>query len=333
MPGRLPVLAALSLVASFSALAQEQSCQRRTLPLALRDKENLPIQDVSPADFSAKLHGKPVKILSLAPDSRPHRLVLILDASGSMGSSAGEPPRWKLAFALARHFFELNSQKSQIALIIFNDQLNEVVDFTPGNSAVAAKLEQLARDHDYVKANVKGHTALYDAIFRGLQLLDRPTSADALYVLTDGGDNVSTHRFEDVNQRLAAISVRLFAVILEGGHRMHAPEEDSGSQAMSELARKSGGEVLSAAEWYGDRIALTADSEGKWKTAETLSRLYQTILQDRLLEIELPSAIAKTERWELKLSDNAQRQWKGAQLTYSTRLLGCDSEVYGSGRH
>ena len=335
VPRRLPALAALSLAISFSALAQEKACQHRILPVALRDSQNLPVPNISPADLDAKVHGKSVKILSLAPDSRPHRLVLILDASGSMGSIDGEPPRWKLAFVLARHFFERNSQKSQIALIVFNDQVNEVVDFTPENSAIAAKLQQMARDHDYAKANVKGKTALRDAILQGLQLLDHPNSADALYVLTDGGDNASTHSAADLTRRLGVTSVRVFAVLLQGGLRNHSwtPEEVSGPNELSDLSRRSGGEVLSAAAWQGDRIGLTADAEGRLKTAETLSRLYQTILQDSLLEIELPFPIAKTERWELGLSAPARRRWKDVQITYPAALLSCASEVYGSGRH
>jgi hypothetical protein len=77
---------------------------------------------------------------------------------------------------------------------------------------------------------------------------------------------------------------------------------------------------------------LTADTEGKLKTEETLSRLYQSIIQDSLLEIELPFPIEKNQAWELKLSDAARRQWKGAQIVYPSILVSCNSEVAGSGR-
>jgi Mg-chelatase subunit ChlD len=325
----------LSQAVCCSLPAQQQACQRRILPIAFRDSQNLPIQNISPADLDAKVHGKPVKILSLLADMRPHRLVLILDASGSMGAAERGAPRWKLAVTLARHFFAVNRQESPIALIIFNDQVTDAIDFTSGNSAVADKLQQIGLDSQYMKANVKGKTALRDAILQGLRLLDHPTSADAVYVLSDGGDNTSTHSVPDVNQRLAATSVRLFAVFLEEGRlsRSRPPEEESGPGELAEIARKSGGEILSVASKQGDQVALTADPDGKFKTEETLSRLYQTIVRDTLVEIELPLPIAKTVTWELRLSDSARRQWKGAQLTYPTNLLGCASEVYGSGRH
>ncbi|HEV1996027.1 MAG TPA: VWA domain-containing protein [Candidatus Acidoferrum sp.] len=329
------VLSMLALVVcARGARAQEVNCQRRTLPVALRDKLNLPIQGISAADFEAKVHGKPIKILSLAPDPRPHRLVLILDTSGSMGSTASDSPLITLEFALARHFFDVNRQRSQIALLMFNNDVTDVVDFARGNTAVGDKLQQIASDHNFVKTNVKGRTALRDAILEGLQLLDHPSSADALFVLTDGGDNASKRKSADVTQRLAVTSVRLFAVVLhqEVSYRNRTPEELSGPGELSEIAGKSGGEILSAAAWHGKQIALSADAEAKLKTQETLGRLYETILQDNLLEIELPFPIAKNEHWELKLSDAARRQWKGTQITYPTTLISCNSEVSGSGR-
>lgn len=72
----------------------------RKLPVYLRDAQNLPLQNVSISDLKAKLHGKPVKIVSLKPDPRPHRLVLVIDTSGSMGSLE-ERPLWNLELSLA----------------------------------------------------------------------------------------------------------------------------------------------------------------------------------------------------------------------------------------
>ena len=327
-------LLAVFLVVPYSVLAQEPACQHRILPIAVRDAQNLPIPNVSPVDLQAKVHGKPVKILSLSPDTRPHRLVLILDASGSMGGETGESARWKLALLLARHFFNANNHSSPIALLIFNNQVTDAVPFAAGNSAVAAKLLQIDSDPKYIKANIKGMTALRDTALRALALLDHPNSGDAIYVLTDGVDNASKHSSSDLNGRLAVASVRLFAILLESRREsQRTSEEGSPPSELAETARKSGGEILSAAQWQGSRVALSADTDGKFKVEETLSRLYQTMVQDSLLEVQLPLPITKTEHWELKLSDTARRQWKGAQLTYPSSLLSCSAEVYGSGRH
>lgn len=308
--------------------AQDPSCLRRTLPVALRDEQNLPIQNVSVADLQAKVHGKSVKILSISPDARPHRVVLILDASGSMGSTQSEPPLFALEIALARHFFDANKQRSQIALLIFNNDVTETVDFAQGNSAVGDKLQQIFGDHNYVKTNIKGKTALRDTILAGLQLLEHPSSADSLYVITDGGDNASKHSAADVKQRLTVTSVRLFAVLLrkEVGYRNLTHEEMLGPEELSEITGNSGGEILTAAAWHGKQIVLSADSEAKLKAQEPLTRLYRTILSDQLLEIELPFPVAKDERWELKLSDRSRREWKSIHITYPPTLTKCGSE-------
>lgn len=306
----------------------------RKLPVSFRDAQNLLLQDVSVADLEAKIRGKPVTIVSLAPDPRPHRIVLVLDTSGSMGASfEGEPGVWKLELSLAHHFFDVNRQGSQMALLFFNDQVNDVIEFR-GNAAVGDKLQQVGI-RDYAKTHIKGRTALRDAIMRGIQLLDHPTSADAIYVLTDGGDNASHQSAGELDRRLAVTSVRLFAVLLlkEARYRNRTPEEENGPEELAEIARKSGGEILTAAEWHGGRVALSANAEAKVKSDETLFRLYRTIFQDNLLEVELPFPIVKNERWELRLSGAARRKWKNAQITYPNTLISCNSEVFGSSRN
>src|SRR5229473_396402 len=109
------------------ACSQELPCTTRRVPVAFRDAQNLPLVNVSISDLEAKIHGKPIKIVSLAPDPRPHRLVLILDSSGSMGSTESGPALWNLELSLARHFFEVNHQRSLIALLFFSDQVNDVI--------------------------------------------------------------------------------------------------------------------------------------------------------------------------------------------------------------
>lgn len=262
---------------------QEAPCTSRKLPVSFRDAQNLPLQNISVRDLEAKIHGKPIKIVSLSPDPRSHRVVLLLDASGSMGSTTGESPLFALGLGLARHFFEVNRQGAHIALLIFNKKVIETLDFTRGNSAVGDRRQQITSDHDYLKANVKGTTGPRDAILEGLQLLDHPSSADALYLLTDGGDNASKRSAADVTKRLALTSARLFVVLLrqEQGYRNRTPEELSGPDELSEIARTSGGGILTAAGWHGDQVALSANSEAKVKTQEILARLYQTILQDQ----------------------------------------------------
>ena len=166
-------------------------------------------------------------------------------------------------------------------------------------------------------------------------MLNRPNSADAVYVLTDGGDNLSRESPSELNRRLAVSSVRVFAVLLYQrlGYRNRIAEELSGPAELAEITQKSGGEILTAAEWQGNHIALSANAEARVKSEETLRRLYQAIVQDSLLEVELPGSLAKNARWELKFSSDARQRWKNARITYPDTLISCDAEVSGSGRN
>jgi von Willebrand factor type A domain len=201
---------------SCGALSQESPCTSRTLPVSFRDWQSLPIHAISAYDLQARVRGEPIKILSLTPDTRPHRIVLLLDTSGSMGipSGSASTPPWILELSLAHHFYETNRQTSQIALLLFNERNNEVIDFSQGNSAVGNKLQHLAEDREYAKAHVKGKTTLRDAIFQGVQLLDHPSSADAIFVLTDGEDNASHLSASELNRRVAQSAVRIFAILI-----------------------------------------------------------------------------------------------------------------------
>jgi hypothetical protein len=266
----------LSIVSFAPLAAQEPTCLNRTLPVSFRDAQNLPITDIAAADLEAKVHGKRVKILSLEPDRRSHRIVLILDISGSIRGFGGDSSLWGLEMALASHFYEeVNRQNTRMALLFFNERVTDVIELSQGNSAVGDKLHQIAKDSEYVKKNLKGRTALRDAILEGVQLLDHPNSADALYVLTDAGDNASTHKTADVTRRLAVTPVRLFAIVLRrrADYPTRVPDEILGRPELSEIAEMSGGEILSAAERYRDSVALSANSDGKLETQEVLSRL------------------------------------------------------------
>ena len=111
MPRIRELLCASILVLNFAraSYSQDESCQHRTVPLSVYDSEGLTIRGLTPSDFEAKYRGQPVKLLSIVPDDRPHRIVILLDASGSMKEM------WRPALAAASDVAESQLANTQIA--------------------------------------------------------------------------------------------------------------------------------------------------------------------------------------------------------------------------
>src|SRR5260370_3228261 len=90
VPGLLAVLAFTAVSPSCTS-AQEDPCIQQTLPVDIRDSKWSSIAGLGPNDFEAKFPGKPVRILSIARDPRPHRIAILFDASGIMQTICAQP--------------------------------------------------------------------------------------------------------------------------------------------------------------------------------------------------------------------------------------------------
>src|ERR1035437_644108 len=121
--------------------AQQDPCLVRTIPLGILDKSRTPASAVVPGMLSGKLHGKPVEILSIRRDQGPRRMVILLDASGSM---FGTPFVWKAALYLAIDAAMRAPENEQVALGIFAGHLSETVGFEKGSAAVVHRLMAIA---------------------------------------------------------------------------------------------------------------------------------------------------------------------------------------------
>jgi hypothetical protein len=88
----------------------------------VQDSLGKPISGLIPADFESQFRGKPVKIVSVIPDQRPHRIVILLDASRSTAH------KWERALYLATHLIGMPLPNTQIALVVFDKRIHGLVD-------------------------------------------------------------------------------------------------------------------------------------------------------------------------------------------------------------
>jgi hypothetical protein len=306
--------------------APEADCVHPTVAVSVIDVHGTLVPDPTATDFEARVQGKPVKIISVIPDNRPHRIVLIVDTSGSVTGRIGEPPRWVWQMGMALHFFAENRKSVQIASVIFGAGTHEIAPFSLRNTVAEASLREAARGYQYMKKNPDSQMTLKQAVLEGLELLDHASSADSLYVLTSAENyDALTHDAPTMIHELSERNVRLFAILLQKdiSVRQRVYQEVLGPQAVTEIAQKSGGAVLAAAEWQDNRVVLATYAEEKATAQETLKKLYQAILRDSLIEIELSSPIEKNGSFDLNLSSLARTKWKHTRIAFPSTIIGC----------
>jgi hypothetical protein len=77
---------ALGAIIAMAAQCQESLCLHRTLPITLSRADGTLAAQLRAVDLQTESKAGPLKIVSLTPDDRPHRIVLIVDSSSSMAS-------------------------------------------------------------------------------------------------------------------------------------------------------------------------------------------------------------------------------------------------------
>jgi hypothetical protein len=156
--------------------------------------------------------------------------VIVLDISGSLSVQHVQGPgAWRLGLALAANFVEANLGNTELALIIVNEKIREKMDFATGQERIAGRLRQIGSDQSDEKKNVKGRTALWDAVVAALDLLGQSNQNQngAVYAITDGGENASRIKEPELRRRLAQSSTRFFVTIVTSptGNNNRTPEE------------------------------------------------------------------------------------------------------------
>jgi Ca-activated chloride channel family protein len=132
----------------------------------------------------------------------PLSVGLIFDASGSMHESLG------YARKAALTFLQTAGAHDEYFLVEFADRPHVTVDMTSD----IAKLQE-----HIVFIPSKGSTALYDAVYVGVDKLKKANNAKrALLVITDGGENHSRYSFLSLRDFVREQNIQIFSIGAEG---------------------------------------------------------------------------------------------------------------------
>jgi Ca-activated chloride channel family protein len=186
------------------------------IPTTVTDSYGRPLQGLRKQDFKVWDDGVEQDLSEFFTEDGPISVGVVLDISGSVKNKLGQAQR------AVREFLRLSARGDEFFLVTFKDQPELVHGFTTNPEDIEA---------DFAVAKPSGWTALYDAIFLGINHMKRASlNRRVLLILSDGGDNNSRFSESEIRSLVREANVRIFSISMES----HTP-------VLDKLANESGG--------------------------------------------------------------------------------------------
>src|SRR5260221_1356071 len=168
------------------------------VPVSVIDKRGNPVMGLRGEDFQITEDGRKQEVTYFSGERRPLRIALALDVSASMENKIRE-----VEDAL-RHFIDLLEPEDEILVLLFNDHVDVVQDFTSDRSRLARVLNML---------QPAGATALFDATREAIErAAPGPAQSKALVLVTDGMDTVSATSWGELRELAKRSEVPVFSI-------------------------------------------------------------------------------------------------------------------------
>jgi hypothetical protein len=307
------------LVWPWSVVAQEGVCSKRQLPVFVTEKDGNMVTTLTSSDFKVENRGAPISVLAWNHDARPHRMVILLDVSGSM---RGMGPRlWPAVMALARHASRAGGENDHLALVLFAGHVLERVSFSQGREAVQHRLVEVTNDPLFPSTGKANDSAIYDALEEEVRVLENPTSADSFLLITDGIDEGSKSKPDEILELLSSSTIRLFAILVDPAPGRQGEIRPS-MFAFEKFIQKSGGKAFGPIDAAEFRLSAKT-AESRKAMDEKLDQFYQDIFENYVLTVQVPFAIQKPEAIQLSLTDSARQQVKKARIFFPREIGPC----------
>ncbi|HEY1808382.1 MAG TPA: VWA domain-containing protein [Acidobacteriaceae bacterium] len=207
------------------------------LPVSITDRQDrLIVPDLPARSFRVLENNHPLPLVTFARNDAPASIVIVLDLSGSMQQHLD----WERS--AVREFLKAANPHNEYCFIGFAERPARISGFTSSPSEIEARLTSLPAGR---------RTALFDAILFAIDQMQHARYArQAILLISDGGDNQSSHSEGDVHRaiRRAAVQVECIDTFDLGAKTI---EERNGPSVLTGLADESGGRsfaVRSAAE-------------------------------------------------------------------------------------
>jgi Ca-activated chloride channel homolog len=194
--------------------------------VTVRDDKDRHVSGLKASDFQIREDNRLQDIRLFNAEDSPASVGLIIDNSGSMRD------KYKDVASAALAFVDASNPEDEMFVIHFNEKvylsLPSTIRFTSSPEQLRSALFGIVPD---------GMTALYDALVLAIGHLKFGTrDRKALVVMSDGGDNASTNRLDDVLQVAQRSSATVYTIGIYDSDNL-----DRNPKVLRKIAESSGG--------------------------------------------------------------------------------------------
>ena len=202
-----------------------------TLTVTVTDPYGRYVSGLNRNAFTVLDQKQPQEITYFSDADAPVSVGVIFDVSGSMGGDKIKRAREALS-----KFIQTSHDSDEYFLVGFNSRAQLLLDKTRDGDAVLDKLTFI---------DTKGQTALYDAVYLGVNKVQRSQhSKRALIVISDGQDNNSRFTFDNVRRLLKESDVTVYGVGILSGSDAGSSLGMEGQGVLDEMCGVSGGKAF-----------------------------------------------------------------------------------------
>jgi len=202
-----------------------------TLTLTVTDLYGRYVSGLNKSAFTITDNNQEQEIQFFSDSDAPVSVGILFDVSGSMSGDK----ILKAQKALAR-FIATSHPSDEYFLIAFNSRAQLLLDRTRDGDAVLRKLTMV---------QPKSNTALYDAVYLGVERVTRGSHQKrALLIISDGQDNASRYNFSEVRRLMKESDVVTYSIGILGAHDRSDALGITGQAFLEELSSVTGGKAF-----------------------------------------------------------------------------------------